>query len=365
MHRGGSIRTYKTKNSENFITIDDIEKCPDSTLLCYIGTPKYHQAQIYTHESDDAKACVLHSINNLIGYSVYDETTWEPYWSQIFTNRKLISEILKRFEKTLMISFLLKDYNDSFSKDLIQSWISNLDNDDLATPVKLFEELFGNTATFKFTYEREYTVNEAYFLLLFQNKGDGLKFRPFQYIKKENLGKSHLKDSVSYVNTLNPNWKDILYNDGARTHAYVIKNTSSGIKKIDSMIWRTGEVERQPTIAIIPRIDELNDLFIDLGEPLRLDIVVISEYLAIFETNLKTRICINFPKLENENESTNEVFNEEQANANFEYFDIRETCDESTAGGRRRLKNTYRRSHKHKRNYKKSRMLSKRQKRTR
>lgn len=318
------ITMARQKNSANNkpqeLSISDVVKCPDSEdFFCYKDTPLYHQAQFFIYDTDDTKSCVLHSVNNIIGYSAYNGVTWSQYWDKIFANKDTIKIILERFKKTLDIS-VLYDFENPLMIDTITGWINTLSRE-FENPKELLKELL-NVVPYIFEYNREYAISEALFLLLFQNTMDGLVFRPFQLINYGDLGKVHIDTFSQYIETINNNWTDMLYGSSKRGgHAIAYKKVGDSIYTIDSMIWRSQEgskdavagekFDRQPKKFKIDEEDLGLNIVVNLGPVMNMDIGTINAGLK----SIEDRIIAVIDKYIELNASANAIAT--NANANY------------------------------------------------
>lgn len=265
--RGGRITRVNRTNSKTK-NIPSVAPCKNNASFeCYdypeANHALYHQAQFYPDTvGQDTNDCVLHSVNNFLGRSVYNKTTWSQWFAAFHSNIDSINALLVAIEPSLTLLHCERKeegpgYISVFSVESVHSlcnWPARY-----AAYKESETSIFGTDVDSDVPYEiwrdnREYNITLAWWLLSFRLINGKLMFFPMD-IHTGLLGHpAYMNDTIKeYIEHRKPQPLKLILGNSLKGHAYTLTTNGSDLIKLNSMIWRgvpeTDRSHRQPNVS--------------------------------------------------------------------------------------------------------------------
>jgi hypothetical protein len=258
----GGRKTRISEENTAIKNVNAVAPCPNnSSFECFNYPPEqhayYHQAQFYPNvPGEDSKDCVLHTVNNLLGHSVYNKTTWARWISAIYSKLDLINNLVLVIEPLLSSLYYIKNEDDSEFRLLesnthaLSGWDRRFAAFKSGEKTTIFD--FESTNMEVWEDNREYSYLMAWWLLSFRLIDGELMFFPM-HLDMETLAHSvYSKETLAeYIEHRKPNPMKFCLGNSLRNHSYLVVEKDTNLIKINSMIWRKENniANRQPKLS--------------------------------------------------------------------------------------------------------------------
>ena len=266
VQRGGRL-TRVNKTSSNTINIPSVAPCRNNASFECYDYPEakdalYHQAQFFPETvGQDTKDCILHSVNNFLGRSAYNKTTWSQWFAAFHSNIDSINALLVAIEPSLT---LLHSERKENGKEYISVFHEDSAHSLKSWPARYAEYKKSNTSIFgtdddNQPYEiwfdnREYDILLAWWLLSFRLINGKLMFFPMDIHTGLRGHPAYKKCTIEeYIKHRKPQPLKLIMGDFYRGHAYTFIQNGSDLIKLNSTIWRSvpeiNRSQRQPNVS--------------------------------------------------------------------------------------------------------------------
>ena len=256
----------KTRISEENVAIKNVKSvapCPNNASFeCFNYPPEqhayYHQAQFYPNvPGEDSKDCVLHTVNNFLGHSVYNKDSWAAWIGAIYANLDAINELVLAIEPLLSLLYYVKTEDGSeFSllksnSHALSGWKGRYAEFKSGETTTIFNSESQNMELWE--DNREYTYLMAWWLLSFRLVDGELMFFPMHLGNDIQAHDIYSKETLAeYIEHRKPNPMKFCLGNVLRNHSYLVLGENTNFIKINSMIWRQKEnniANRQPKLS--------------------------------------------------------------------------------------------------------------------